>query len=61
MPLCEMDTEKSKFEDVMLQSFLLSSVAKKMEKKGYEVDEYKEKADSTLSEKLFKLFAVSWS
>ncbi|CAG7825087.1 unnamed protein product [Allacma fusca] len=59
IPLCEMDTEKSQLEDVMLQNLLLISTTKRMERKGFDVEESRDEADGKTKETLFKLFAMS--
>jgi len=55
-----METEKSQLEDVMLRSMILQSVTKKMDAKGYDVDEFKDKGERDIKEALMKLFAVSF-
>lgn len=38
---------------------MLDALSKKMDKKNYEVDEYKSRAEKELKESLFNLFVVS--
>lgn len=59
MPFCEMETEKSRFEDKLHRSLMLDALSKKMDKKNYEVDEYRTKAEKELKESLFNLFVVN--
>jgi hypothetical protein len=54
-----MDTEKSQLEDVLLRSYLLGTITKKMDKKGFDIDEYKEKAEKDIRGTLGSLYAVS--
>ena len=60
IPLCEMETEKSQLEDTVLRSFNLSATTKRMEKKGYDVEEFQEQAEAKTKEALFKLFTVTF-
>jgi hypothetical protein len=53
-----MDTEKSQLEDNLLRSILQNSVTKKMDNKGFDMEEYKDKAEKDIKENLMKLFAV---
>lgn len=59
MPFCELETEKSRLEDRLHRSLMLDALSKKMDKKNYEVDEYKSRAEKELKESLFNLFVVS--
>jgi len=53
-----METEKSSLEDGCLRYLMLTEIAKKMDKKGFDVEEYKDEAEKTVKENLMKLFAV---
>jgi hypothetical protein len=54
-----METEKSQLEDGLLRSLMLTAVTKKMDKKGFDVEDYKDSAEKIVKENLMKLFAVS--
>lgn len=58
LPLCDMDTEKSQLEDLLLRSLMQNALAKKLDKKGVDVEQYREKADKDIKQNLMKLFAV---
>jgi chromosome transmission fidelity protein 4 len=58
LPLCEMETEKSQLEDILLRSMMQNALAKKMDKKGADMEDYRFKADKDMKENLMKLFAI---
>lgn len=53
-----METEKSQLEDTLLRSMMQNAISKKMDKKGVDVEDYRDIAEKSILENLMKLFAV---